>query len=69
MPLPFQNDQLPPIPLALTPNAVTNPGGTALNCAALAPVEAGLPAQVVQGECSASCHHSNDVQLPDVYRG
>ena len=28
----------------LVPNSVTNPGGTALNCAALAPVEVGLPA-------------------------
>jgi glucose/arabinose dehydrogenase len=28
----------------LVPNAVTNPGGTALDCAALPPVEVGLPA-------------------------
>jgi glucose/arabinose dehydrogenase len=28
----------------LVPNAVTNPGGTALDCAALKPVEVGLPA-------------------------
>ena len=28
----------------LVPNSVTNPGGTKLNCAALAPVEVGLPA-------------------------
>jgi glucose/arabinose dehydrogenase len=28
----------------LVANAVTNPGGTALDCAALAPAEAGLPA-------------------------
>ena len=28
----------------LVPNSVTNPGGTALNCATLAPIEVGLPA-------------------------
>ena len=28
----------------LVPNSVTNPGGTKLNCAALAPIEVGLPA-------------------------
>jgi glucose/arabinose dehydrogenase len=44
---PDQDDSKPAGSLAdipLVPNAVTNPGGTALNCAALAPVEAGLPA-------------------------
>jgi glucose/arabinose dehydrogenase len=30
--------------LPLVPNSVTNPGGTHLNCAALAPIEVGLPA-------------------------
>jgi len=30
--------------LPLVPNSVTNPGGTKLNCAALAPVQVGLPA-------------------------
>jgi glucose/arabinose dehydrogenase len=44
---PDQDDSSPAGSLAdvpLTANAVTNPGGTALNCAALAPVEVGLPA-------------------------
>jgi glucose/arabinose dehydrogenase len=44
---PDQDDSKPAGSLAdvpLVPNSVTNPGGTELNCAALAPVEAGLPA-------------------------
>jgi glucose/arabinose dehydrogenase len=44
---PDQDDNKPAGSLAdvpLVPNSVTNPGGTKLNCAALAPVEVGLPA-------------------------
>src|ERR1700722_20059932 len=44
---PDQDDNHPAGSLAdipLVPNAVTNPGGTALDCAALPPVEVGLPA-------------------------
>jgi glucose/arabinose dehydrogenase len=44
---PDQDDSHPAGSLAdvpLVPNSVTNPGGTALDCAALKPVEAGLPA-------------------------
>jgi glucose/arabinose dehydrogenase len=44
---PDQDDNHPPGSLAnvpLVPDAVTNPGGKKLNCAALAPVEVGLPA-------------------------
>jgi glucose/arabinose dehydrogenase len=44
---PDQDDSRPAGSLAnlpLVPNSVTNPGGTKLNCAALAPVEVGLPA-------------------------
>jgi glucose/arabinose dehydrogenase len=44
---PDQNDSHPAGPLAgvpLVPDAVTNPGGKKLDCAALAPVELGLPA-------------------------
>jgi glucose/arabinose dehydrogenase len=44
---PDQDDSHPAGSLAsvpLVPNAATNPGGTKLNCAALAPVEIGLPA-------------------------
>jgi glucose/arabinose dehydrogenase len=43
---PDQDDSHPAGSLAdvpLVPNSVTNPGGTALDCAALKPVEAGLP--------------------------
>ena len=38
----FNHGSLADVPLV--PNAVTNPGGTALDCAALPPVEVGLPA-------------------------
>jgi glucose/arabinose dehydrogenase len=38
----FDHGSLADVPLV--PNAVTNPGGTALDCAALPPVEVGLPA-------------------------
>jgi glucose/arabinose dehydrogenase len=44
---PDQDDSKPAGSLADVPlvaNAVTNPGGTALDCAALAPIEVGLPA-------------------------
>jgi glucose/arabinose dehydrogenase len=44
---PDQDDSHPAGSLAdvpLVPDAVTNPGGKALNCAALAPVDVGLPA-------------------------
>jgi glucose/arabinose dehydrogenase len=44
---PDQDDSHPAGSLAnvpLVPNSVTNPGGTELNCAALKPVEVGLPA-------------------------
>jgi len=44
---PDQDDNHPAGSMAdipLVPNAVTNPGGTALDCAALQPVEVGLPA-------------------------
>jgi glucose/arabinose dehydrogenase len=44
---PDQDDSNPAGSLAdvpLVPNAATNPGGTELNCKALTPVEAGLPA-------------------------
>ena len=44
---PDQDDSHPAGSLAnvpLVPNSVTNPGGTAMNCAKLAPVEVGLPA-------------------------
>jgi glucose/arabinose dehydrogenase len=44
---PDQDDNDPAGSLAdvpLVPNAVTNPGGNELNCAALAPVQVGLPA-------------------------
>jgi len=44
---PDQDDSRPAGSMAgipLVPNAVTNPGGTALDCAALAPIEVGLPA-------------------------
>jgi glucose/arabinose dehydrogenase len=44
---PDQDDNKPTGSLAdvpLVPNSVTNPGGTKLNCAALAPIEVGLPA-------------------------
>jgi glucose/arabinose dehydrogenase len=44
---PDQDDSNPAGSLAdvpLVPNAVTNPGGTELNCKALTPVEVGLPA-------------------------
>lgn len=44
---PDQDDSSPagsPADIPLAANAATNPGGTALNCAALAPVEVGLPA-------------------------
>ncbi len=44
---PDQDDNHPAGSLAdipLVPNSVTNPGGTALDCAALPPVEVGLPA-------------------------
>jgi glucose/arabinose dehydrogenase len=44
---PDQDDSKPAGSLAdvpLVPNSVTNPGGTKLNCAALAPIEVGLPA-------------------------
>jgi glucose/arabinose dehydrogenase len=44
---PDQDDSKPAGSLAglpLVPNSATNPGGTKLNCAALAPVEVGLPA-------------------------
>ena len=44
---PDQDDSHPAGSLAnipLVPNSVTNPGGTALDCAALKPVEVGLPA-------------------------
>jgi glucose/arabinose dehydrogenase len=44
---PDQDDSRPAGSLAnipLVPNSVTNPGGTELGCAALAPIEAGLPA-------------------------
>jgi glucose/arabinose dehydrogenase len=44
---PDQDDSRPAGSMAdipLVPNAVTNPGGTALDCAGLAPIEVGLPA-------------------------
>jgi glucose/arabinose dehydrogenase len=44
---PDQDDSHPAGSLAsvpLVPNAITNPGGKALDCAALAPIEVGLPA-------------------------
>ena len=44
---PDQDDSHPAGSLAnvpLVPNSATNPGGTAMNCAKLAPVEVGLPA-------------------------
>ena len=44
---PDQDDNHPAGSLAgipLVPDAVTNPGGKALNCAALAPIDVGLPA-------------------------
>jgi glucose/arabinose dehydrogenase len=44
---PDQDDSHPAGSLAdlpLVPNSVTNPGGTALDCAALKPIEVGLPA-------------------------